>query len=86
MMGKQDTQMQTLILYLDAMIPSNHLLKEIKDVLKTCGKSARLWCLSTGPPLYTHFFMPQIQGISIKRGGKLLEYDVCRQVLFTHFA
>lgn len=56
MMGKQNTQMQTLILYLDAMIPSNHLLKQIKDVLKTCGKSARLWCLSTGPPLYTPLF------------------------------
>ncbi|PWJ47973.1 transposase [Faecalicatena contorta] len=33
MMGKQDTQIQMVILNLDAMIPSNHLLRQIKNTV-----------------------------------------------------
>ena len=31
MMGKQTTQIQMVILYLDSMIPENHLLRQIKN-------------------------------------------------------
>lgn len=33
MMGRIDNQMQLLILDLDSMIPENHLLRQIKNVL-----------------------------------------------------
>ena len=35
MMGRIDNQMQLLILDLDAMIPENHLLRQIKKDLLT---------------------------------------------------
>ena len=38
MMGKQDKQVQMIILDIDSMIPQNHLLRQIKKGVLTYGQ------------------------------------------------